>query len=63
MTFKYSFELPAPVVVVLITHAIYPVDEWIAATVAHSQPVTAEEDYVDVAIPAEQNLIVFKVQK
>ena len=38
---------------VLLTYAIYPVDEWIAATVAHSQPVTAEEYYVDVAIPAE----------
>jgi hypothetical protein len=35
----------------VFTHAVDEVDEWVVAAVAHGQPVTCEEDDVDVAVP------------
>ena len=36
------------------TYAEDAVYEWIAAAIAHSQPMTAEEYYVNVAIPVDK---------
>lgn len=39
----------------MTTYTIYPIDNWIVATVAHCQPMTAEEDYVDVLISEKKS--------
>ena len=39
----------------MITYAIYPIDNWIVATVAHCQPMTTEENYVDVLVSEKEN--------
>lgn len=38
----------------MITHTIYPIDNWIVATIAHCQPVTAEKNYVDISVSERQ---------
>lgn len=39
------------------THIVYSVNERIVTTVAHREPVTAEEYYVDVSVPVDKKWI------
>jgi len=47
----------------LITYVINSVDKWITDTIAHSQPVAAEPNYINISVPVKESRVCHKCRQ